>query len=229
MRWVLLVLGVLLLLFLLLCLLRLGVLITLDETVAVRVKAGPVHIQVIPAKEKKKPGKKPPPSEAEKPKKAKKEKKEKAGFPKPTPSDIRSAVETLWRPLLRALDRTRRGIRLHPLTLAVFFGGAEDPASAARTMGCAHMAVWNGMPLLEKVLDIPEPSIHLETDFTAEATKVRGQVGLTIRIGTLLAVGFQVAVPAVKWLLSYLKRHKNDQSRKKNESTGATKENASAA
>lgn len=229
MRWVLLVLGVLLLLFLLLCCLRLGVLVTLDEAVAVKVKAGPVSIQVLPAKKKKKPEKKPPPPKEERPQKAKKKKKEKAGFPKPTLSDLRSAAETLWRPLLRALDRTRRGIRLHPLTLAVFFGGAEDPASAAQTMGYAHMAVWNGMPLLEKVLDIPEPSIHLETDFTAEATKVRGQVGLTIRVGTLLAVGFQLAVPAVKWLLPYLKRHKNDETRKKKESTEATEENASAA
>lgn len=208
MRWVLLILGILLLLLLLLCLLRVGVLVTLDETVAVKARLGPVRVQVVPSKPKKKPKKEQPPKTE--PPKTKKSGKEKRGFPKPSLSDVRSALEALWPPLMKALNRTRKGIRIKPLTLAVFFGGLNDPAATARTLGCAHMAVWNGMPLLEKALDIPNPSIHLEADFLAETTKVRGQVGVTVRIGTLLAVGLQVAFPALKWLLGYLKKHKND-------------------
>jgi len=226
-RWVLLVLCVIVLLFLLLCLLRVGALVALDGTVTVKVRAGPVHIQVAPPKAKKPKKEKGP--KQEKPKKEK-PKKEKKGFPKPGLADIRSALETLWPPLIKALNRTRKGIRIDPLTLGVFFGGAEDPASAAQTMGYAHAAVWSGMPALERALDIPNPSIHLETDFLEESTKVRGQVGISIRIGTLLAVGLQAAFPALKWLLGYLKKHKNDEKAHTKEKKPDTQtENNSAA
>lgn len=225
MRWVLLVLGVIVLLFLLLCFLRAGALVVLDGTVTVKVRAGPVRIQVAPPKEKKPDkGKKQEKPKQEKPKEGKKP------FPKPDFADIRPALEALWPPLVKALNRTRKGIRIDPLTLGVFFGGAEDPASAAQAMGCAHAAVWGGMPVLERVLDIPNPSIRLETDFLSETTRVRGQVGITIRIGTLLAVGAQVAFPALRWLSGYLKKHKNDEkTQAKEEKPGPQAENNTAA
>ena len=45
------------------------------------------------------------------------------------------------------------------------------------------------MPVLEKVLDIPEPSIHTDIDFDAQKPLVEGTVGVSARIGTLLGVG----------------------------------------
>ena len=125
----------------------------------VRVKIGPIGIQVYPPKKKdgqlkeKKPkkkkvakGEKKPSSDGEK---AKKEKL------KITLDDVRSAFDALWPPLKRALGRTRRSIRIRPLDLSVVLGGAGDPAKAAENYGYIHMGVWTGMPVLEQLLVIP--------------------------------------------------------------------------
>lgn len=45
------------------------------------------------------------------------------------------------------------------------------------------------MPVLERLLVIPHPHIHLDVDFTAEETKLQGTAGISARIGTLLRIG----------------------------------------
>lgn len=201
-RWVL---GILVLLILLLCWTRAGVLVTLGEALRVDVKLGWLRFQIVPGKEKP-PGKKK--KEKEPPKEESGQGKEKKSFPKPALSDIQDALRTLLPPLKKALRRTRRGIRIHPLRLSLVIGGQEDPAAAAKLYGEINAGIWAGMPPLEHLLDIPDPRIHTEVDFDAERTWTEGTLGVTIRIGTALAVGAGIAVPALRWLLRYMRRQR---------------------
>ena len=199
------ILGILVLLLLWLCLTRVGAQVTLSGgSTVVDVQFGLFRFRVFPVKKKSKPSKEETTEKPEKPK----EKKEKQPLPKPTLTDIRDAVRTLWPPLKRALNRTRRGIRIHPLTVSLILGGADDPAAAAEQYGYLQAAIWTGMPVLEKVLDIPEPSIHTDIDFDAPKPLIEGTLGVTARIGTLLGVGLGIAIPALRWFLRFRKKAK---------------------
>ena len=138
------ILGVLLALIVLLCVTRVGVHAVFGETLLLDAKIGWFRIHILPAKEANKKKK-----EREKKAEDAEETTEKAAkkptFPKPSFSDIRDAASALWPPLKRALDRTRRGLRIDPLDLNVTLGGSEDPASAARLYGELNAAVWSAM------------------------------------------------------------------------------------
>lgn len=200
-RWVL---GVLALLILLLCRTRAGVLVTLGGVVRVDVKLGWIRFQVVPGKGARQKKKKSPKEETD----VSDGEEKKRSLPKPSLEDIRDAVRTLGPPLKKALGRTRRGIRVKPLRLSLILGGREDPAAAAKLYGELNAGIWAGMPVLERLLDIPDPHIHTEVDFDAEKTLAEGTVGAAIRIGTALAVGFGIAVPALRWFLRYTKKHR---------------------
>ncbi len=173
---------------------------------------GLLRVHILPARPGKPKADKPPKKKKKKPeKKPPKELGEKKAKPKLsfTLEDGRDALRTLLPPLKRALGRTRRGIQVKPLRLSLVLGGQEDPAAAARLYGEIQAAVWVGMPLLERVLDIREPYIHTDVDFSASATAAEGEAGITLRIGTLLAVGFGMAFPALGWFLRWRKRCRN--------------------
>lgn len=199
------ILGILAALIVLVCWTRVGIHVALQrEHTTVDAKIGPFHIRLFPGKEKAK--------KAEKqPKKPKKDKttetgKQKKALPKVTLADIKDAVRTLAPPLKKALARTRRGIRIQPLDLRMTLGGSEDPAAAAEQYGYLHAGVWTAMPVLEELLVIPDPYIHVGIDFDARETVLEGEVGVSIRIGTLLAVGLGVGIPALQWFLRFQKR-----------------------
>ena len=201
------ILGILLALLVLLCLTRGGVHALFGDELALDAKIGPFRIHILPGKkqDKKREKRAKEPKEAEK---SEEKAEKKPCFPKPSMADIREAVSVLWPPLKRALNRTRRGVRIHPMDLCVTLGGQEDPAAAAQLYGEAHAGVWAVMPVLERLLVIPEPHIHIGIDFNASETKVEGELGVTARVGTLLAVGATVAFPALKWFLRYRKKQK---------------------
>ena len=201
------ILGILLALLVLLCLTRVGVHALFGDALALDAKIGPFRIHILPGKkqDKKREKRAKEPKEAEK---SEEKAEKKPCFPKPSMADIREAVSVLWPPLKRALNRTRRGVRIHPMDLCVTLGGQEDPAAAAQLYGEAHAGVWAVMPVLERLLGIPEPHIHIGIDFNASETKVEGELGVTARVGTLLAVGATVAFPALKWFLRYRKKQK---------------------
>lgn len=213
-------------LILLLCLTRVGARVTFDAgTVAVDVKVGLFHIRVFPRPEKMdKPPKEKTAKQIEKEKQAqakkearkaakaadktaKKGEKTKPDF-KQIAALVRSAVDELFPPLKRALARIGRGIRIHPLHLDIILGAADDPASAAELYGELNGAIWTVMPALEELMDIPDPYLHLDLNFTASKTALRGEAGLSIRIGTLLAAAFCIGIPAVRWLLWLQKQQK---------------------
>ena len=216
--------GILAALLLLLCLTRAGVLVKFGEELAVTVRFGCLKLQVLPARKK-------PPKYEKEPKEKQKEKprpdKPKRAFPKPTFSDIRDAARVLWPPLKKALRRTCRGVRIDPLDVSVILGGQAEPADAAQLYGELHGLVWTGMLVLEKLLVLPRPHIHLDVDFTREETRLQGTVGLSARIGTLLRIGLTVAIPGLRWLLAYMKKKKQAPVGK-DESDGNGKEQPAA-
>lgn len=205
-RWVL---GILALLTLLLCRTRAGVLVTLGDALRVDVKLGWFRFQAVPGRERQK---KPPKKKDETVRDGGEE--EKKSRSKPSLEEIRDAVRTLLPPLKRALARTRRGIRVEPLRLSLILGGREDPAAAAKLYGELNAAVWAGMPQLERLLNVPAPRIHIEVDFDAEESRTEGSVGAAIRIGTALAVGFGIGIPALRWLLRYMRRHRKEEKQR---------------
>lgn len=195
------ILGVLAVLILLLCLTRVGAQVVLkDGSATVDVKVSLFRIRVYPGKEKKE-------KEPKKEKKPGKDGKKKS-LPKFELEDIKDAVKTLWPPLRRALNRTRRGLRIAPLDLSLTLGGLEDPAKTAELYGWLHTGMWSAMPALEELMDIPDPHLHIGVNFTAEQTALEGEVGITARIGTLLAAGLEIGIPAVRWFLRYQKKQK---------------------
>ena len=221
------ILGILAVLILLLCLTRIGVLARFGGELSVTVRFGLFRIQVLPAP------KKPPKHEKKskkdtEPNRPPKDKPARKAFPKPSFGEIRDALQTLWPPLKKALNRTRRGVRIDPLDLSVILGGQAEPADAARLYGELHGAVWAGMPVLERLLVIPHPHIHLNVDFTAEETTLQGTVGISARIGTLLRIGMTAAIPTLRWILAYLKKKKQQAPVGKDESDGNGKEQPAA-
>ena len=208
------ILAVLALLIALLCLLRLGVRISWGTELCVTAILGPVRLQLVPKKEKKagkdKPKKEKPPKE-----KAEKPKKERQPLPKPGKEDIREAIQRLLPALKKALRRLGRGIRIDPLCVSLVLGGKNDPADAAEKFGYLQAAVWAGMPQLQRWMHIPDPHIHTDVNFDAEKTEVSGEAAVTLRLGTLFAMGFALLIPALKWFLHYRKRHREDDTKGK--------------
>lgn len=204
--------GILLLLILVLLLLRVGVRLQFGEELRVTAIAGPIRLQLVPEPEKKKPDK---PKKEKAPKKKKEktpedgEKKKSLGL---TVHDIRSALPALWESLKRGLRRTRKRLRIDPMRLSVCFGG-DDPAQVAELYGWANTAMWTVLPEMERLTRMPDPRIHLETDFTASETRISGEVGLSFRIGDLLAIGFAFAGPALRWYRAF-RKEKSAQEKK---------------
>ena len=201
------IIGVLLALIVLLCWNRVGVHAVFGDELLLDARIGVFHIHILPGKEPDKEKKKREKKETDDTENTE-ETEKKPGLSKPSTEDIRDAVSTLWPPLKRALERTRRGLRIHPMTLCVTLGGGEDPAAAAQLYGELHAGVWSVMPLLERLLVIPEPHIHIGIDFQADRTVFEGEGGVSARIGTLLAVAATVGFPALKWILRYQKKQK---------------------
>lgn len=211
MRWIPAAVALLIVLLIVLLLrTRVGVWAALDREKNLRLDArfGVFRFHILPAKPKK-------PRAEKKPKKPKKEKPPKAEKPerkKPGLSfaleDLEDALHTVLPALGRALSRLGRGIRIKPLRASLTLAGLEDPAAAAKSYGIIQAAVWGGMPQLERLVDIRDPYIHTDVDFLAEDTAVEGEVGITLRVGTLLAMGFGVAFPALGWFLRWRKRCK---------------------
>ena len=190
------ILGVFLLLFLLVCLLRVRILVEAGQTFVLIFRIGPFKRQLYPAVKKKQPERT----------KAEKKMEKKRAIPRPAFSDIKDVYRALKPAVVKALRRTRRGIRIDPLDISVIFGGREDPAGTAETYGYASAAVWTAMPVLEQLLTIPNPHIHLDMDFEAEKLQLRGGLGIGIRIGTLLMIALDLAIPAIRWFLKYVKK-----------------------
>lgn len=196
------------LLFFLLSLLRVGVRVRLGEVTELTVLAGPARIRLLPK------GDKPPRHKKEKPKKAapsgepKKKGEKKLSL---TAQDIRELLPAVWESVKGGLRRTRQRLLIDPLRLSATLGGAPDPAGAVELYGYINAAMWTVMPQLERLARIPDPRLHVEVDFDADRLKLTGEVGLSFRIGDLVAIGWAFVKPLAKWFLAAKKRKKPEE------------------
>lgn len=197
------VLGILLCAVLILCQLRIGVQVVYQGgTVRVDVRLGPVSFPIVSPQER------PQKAEAQPAEQSGAQSAERTGrtLPKIGLEDVRDAAAALWQPLKRALDRTRRGIRIDPFRISLILGGAADPAETAERYGYLQAAIWTGMPVLERILQIPDPQIHTDIDFDAGNTVMEIRLRISARIGTLLGVAAGIAVPVIRWFLNVRKK-----------------------
>ena len=131
------IIGMILLLFLLLSLLRVGAIVDFGGELRVRLRVGPVKLTVLPRKEKKAQKKAAEaagetPEEKTKPKAAGGHRLPKLSFP-----ELRELAGTVLGALKRTLRRTCRRTRIDPLEVGVIFAG-DDPADTAQTYGYAN-------------------------------------------------------------------------------------------
>ena len=96
-----------------------------------------------------------------------------------------------------------------PLRVSVTLGGGTDPAAAAELYGGLCALVWTGMPALEALVEVPDPQIHIGIDFDAPATDWEGGLGVSLRMGTLIAIGLRLGIPVLKWLQTYFKKQES--------------------
>ena len=196
------VIGIILLIFLLIGFLRVGALLRFGQELNLRLSVGPFRFTLLPAKEKK---------ETAQPKKEeeKRAEKKKRGLPKLTKEEKKDLISTALSALRESARRACKRLRIDPLEILVVFGGS-DPAEIAQTYGYANAMMWGLMPHLEDIFLIPEPSLHLRMDYSAEKTRAEGSVGCSLRIRDGLRILIALLWPLLKWYLRYKKAHKND-------------------
>ena len=200
------ILGALALLIILVLLLRVGVLVTLTDTLSVLLRLGPAAIPLYPAVEKKeKPAKKAKPATEPTPKAKKKLSLD------ITRQDVQEALKAVWRALEGVFRRIGRRVRVTPCEVSVVVGGPW-PDKVAEQYGLISAAVWTVMPRLEQLIHIRDPYIHLDVDFNAPATNVEGKLGLYLRVGDLLAIAFAAAKPLLKFYFPFRRRQKARQA-----------------
>ena len=200
------ILGALALLIIIVLLLRVGVLVSLTDTLTVLLRIGPVAIPLYPAAEKKeKPAKKAKPTTAATPKKKKKLSLD------ITRQDVQEALKAVWQALEGVLRRIGRRVRVTHCEVSVVVGGPW-PDKVAEQYGLISAAVWTVMPRLEQLIHIRDPYIHLDVDFNAPATNVEGKLRLYLRVGDLLAIAFAAAKPLLKFYFPFRRRQKARQA-----------------
>ena len=190
--------GIILLIFLLIGFLRVGALLRFGQELNLRLSVGPFRFTLLPAKEKK--------ATAQEEKRTEKKKR---GLPKLTKEEKKDLISTALSALRESARRACKRLRIDPLEILVVFGGS-DPAEIAQTYGYANAMMWGLMPHLEDIFLIPEPSLHLRMDYSAEKTRAEGSVGCSLRIRDGLRILIALLWPLLKWYLRYKKAHKND-------------------
>lgn len=187
---------------LLLAILPLGVSITYDEQgPRAKVVAGPVKLQVYPAK--KDPDKPPKPKkEKKKPEKqaAAQAKPKKKGGPI---SDFYPFVQLVF----DLLTDFRHKLRVDLLELKLTLAGG-DPADLAMNYGKTWAAVGNLWPRLESLFVIKKRDVQVQCDFEGSATTVIARLDLTITLGRLLSMGLRHGYRGVKEFLNFRKKRK---------------------
>lgn len=200
------VIGIIVLIFILIGLIRVGAVVRFGEALELKVLIGPLRITLLPAKERNAK----PPEEKKPEQSAESKKKEKTHtLPKLTKDELRDLIETALAALKETARRACKRLRIDPLEVLVVFGG-EDPADIAQAYGYASAAMWGVMPHLEDLFNIPNPSLHLRMDYSVKKTRAEGTVGVSLRIWDGLVIAFALLVPMLKWYRRFRRAHKND-------------------
>ena len=145
-----------------------------------------------------------------------------------TKEDIKTALPALWECLKNGLRKTRQRLLIDPLHLSASLPGAADPAGAAELYGYVNTGMWTVMPQLERLMRIPDPRLHVEVGFDASELRLTGEVGVTLQIRDLLAIGLAFAKPVLRWYLAMQKRHSAQEKAQAKENGAAPKEHDTA-
>ena len=114
------------------------------------------------------------------------------------------------------------------MQLSASLPGAADPAGAAELYGYVNAGMWTVMPQLERLMRIPDPRLDVEVDFDASELRLTGEVGVTLQIRDLLAIGLAFAKPVLRWYLAMQKRHSAQEKAQAKENGAAPKEHDTA-
>ena len=161
--------------------------------------AGPLKIQLFPAKPKEeKPKKKKP-----KKKKPKKEKKPKEQKPKPEgrPGTLSRLMQLL--PVVgQACGALKRKIRIDDLKLDLIWGGS-DPAAIALGYGQANAALGMLWPIFDNNFKVKRHSFQIGMDYGRTQPAVELEAAVTFTIGQILALGVHYGVKSlIIWVRS---------------------------
>ena len=197
------VIGIILLIFLLIALLRVGVSAKLEENVFyLRAVAGPVKIQILPKNEEK--AKKPKKPKKKKPKKD--EQKSDEEKEKPKIKITLDLIQTILSAVGDLLGRLRRKLTIDKLTLH-YTAASNDPYSAAMTFGYASAAVNALVPVLDNSFKIRDRDIGAAVTFDSPDNIIFIDVQLTLAVWEIIYIGL-AAWPVVKALLAKPKKGK---------------------
>ena len=187
---------------------RVGAAVSFSEDgLFLRLKLGPVKLQILPAKPRKKPKKEKP--KQEKPAKKTSEEEDEATEEKPK----RKLTDTIglarqFLPLLAdAAGRFKRKIRIDELTLHVIWG-ASDPAAAAKGYGMAHAVLGILWPPLERSFNIKEHDLRVFVDFDRTKPAVTAAAQATLTIGQSLALALRLGLKALCIYIGYSRNNK---------------------
>lgn len=212
-------------LFLLICLIPVGVTAEYSgDGPKVTAKAGPFPVlRILP----KKPKPEPTPDEAKaekqerarRKKQAKQEKKQKkkqakkqAGAASRTPEKKEflggnlPMFKELLGLVLPLLSTLRRKLKIRELILYLnMAGGGEDPAKAARLYGTAWAGIGNLWTVLERVFIIQNPDVRVNVDFLTTETTVYAKGTVMITVGAVVKMGLVYGFRALKIYLKHKK------------------------
>lgn len=139
------------------------------------------------------------PRKKKKPKKArkkpKKEKKTKLHF---RSEDIGRILTDLLPGWKRAMTHLGRSLIFDPVELTVMIGKG-DPCETAKTYGYASALLFALMPWLQDVCTVRHPHILLDMDIDAAETVYRGEIGISLRLGSVLAFLPMLLSPTLRW------------------------------
>lgn len=182
--------GGILLVLILIGQLRVGAAVDYSESgLFLRIKAGPVRIQVLPSKKEK--------AVQEEPKS--KDTKEK---PKRALKDTLSLALRFVPLLGEAAGRLIRKIRIDHLILHVIWGN-ENPASAAMGYGAGNAALGMLWPVLEHNFNVKEHDLRVDVDFERKTPTLTAQAQATLTIVQGLSLGVRLGIKALKLYLGY--------------------------
>lgn len=172
------------------------------------VRVGKLRIKILPMKPK-----------AEKPKEKKKKPKkpQKEKEPTPLPEKIGGALEyarELLPVALEAAGGMLRGLRVDTLRLELT-AGSSDPADAAMLYGQASAALGALWRPLTAAFRVEDGSARVNLDFDAPGMTVYGTAGLSIKIGTVVRIGFRAGFKALFGALAARRRLKLKRQQRK--------------
>ena len=191
------VLLIILLVFWLISLIRLGVRVKYGEAgLYVTALAGPLNIQVLPMKPKKR----------KKPKKEKKTKREKpVKEKKPKPDGQPGTLSRLMKllPVVgQACGALKRKIRIDDLELELIWGGS-DPAAIALGYGQANAALGMLWPIFDNNFKVKRSNFQIGMDYARSQPAVELQAAATMTVGQITVLGVHYGAKALfTWIKS---------------------------